>query len=417
MRVLFLARLFAGLKPSLAAGDWKPAGVPAVYRLLEGLAQDPEIELMTMFCLKERDPRFVRSWRKSLPRIGETMLLPYRSPLGARRLDAGLTELDSGARIMSAAARHRPDIIYATYATLLPAALLARAGHKVVLRFLGVVPHHREVASGRLPLFRWLLRSPFAHVVSSEDGSDPAAVLPKLLRHGTPWSVRLNGCDARLRAEEEATGAAAVATGGNQRPTVLFLGRLEPYKGCLEFIDAALAVLAAAPGRANFIILGEGPLRPEMEARVKTAGREAAVQFLGSRPHAEVADRLAKADIYVSTNMYGNLSNANLEAIAGGCCLLLPTSDASVPLDTVTDRLIPVEIARRYDRSNLPASLAEALGALLDAPAEIAARRARTAALARGLIKPWAQSVAEDIALLKSIARPQEAHATAPQRI
>ena len=43
MRVLFLARLFAGLKPSLAAGEWKPAGMPAIYHLLEGLAEDPDV--------------------------------------------------------------------------------------------------------------------------------------------------------------------------------------------------------------------------------------------------------------------------------------------------------------------------------------------------------------------------------------
>ena len=50
---------------------------------------------------------------------------------------------------------------------------------------------------------------------------------------------------------------------------------------------------------------------------------------------------LNAADIYVSTNMYGNLSNANLEALSAGACLVLPTSEPSLPLDTVTDRLIP----------------------------------------------------------------------------
>jgi hypothetical protein len=113
--------------------------------------------------------------------------------------------------------------------------------------------------------------------------------------------------------------------------------------------------------------------------------------------------------------MYGNLSNANLEAIAAGTCLLLPTSDASLPLDTVTDRLIPSDVAYRYDRSELPASLAHALCELLKSPAQIADRRARTAALARSLIKPWAQSVTEDIALLKSIAIRKQATVAAPQ--
>jgi glycosyltransferase involved in cell wall biosynthesis len=315
---------------------------------------------------------------------------------------------------MSVAARFRPDLIYANYATLLPAALLARACHKVVLRLLGVVPHHRKIANGGLPFFRWLLHSPFVHVVSSEDGSDPAAVLPRLLLPSTPWSVRLNGCDAPMPVTAKARGA---GSGRDSRPVVAFLGRLEPYKGCLEFIDAALAVLAATPDGADFIILGEGPLRCEMQARVKAAGREARMQFLGSRPHAEVVDRLASTDIYVSTNMYGNLSNANLEAIAAGCCLLLPTSDASLPLDTVTDRLIPADVARRYDRKDVPASLAYALCELLKSPAEVAIRRARTAALARGLIRSWAQSVAEDIALLKSIATPEGARVATPQTI
>ena len=83
----------------------------------------------------------------------------------------------------------------------------------------------------------------------------------------------------------------------------------------------------------------------------------------------------------------------------------------------MTDRLIPNDVAYRYDRSALPASLAQALCELLQSPAEIAARRARTAALARGLIKPWAQSVTEDIALLKSLAMREEAAVAAPRTI
>jgi glycosyltransferase involved in cell wall biosynthesis len=140
-----------------------------------------------------------------------------------------------------------------------------------------------------------------------------------------------------------------------------------------------------------------------MEARVNEAGLAKRVRFAGAQPHARVNLYLNAADVYVSTNMYGNLSNANLEAVAAGACLVLPTSEPSLPLDTVTDRLIPPEVAARYDRNALPGSLADALCRLVQSPGEIAIRRAQTSALAQKMIRPWSDVVATDIALLKSV--------------
>ena len=416
LRVLSLVRAFGGLKASLAEGKWEPAGVPAIYRLLEGLGADPEVELLNVFTVKEQDARFRQVRRRKLPRIGDAIVLPYRSWFGLRRASMAMTELEAAARILAIAARFRPHIIYATYANILPAALLARLGHRgVVLRFMGVVPHHREIAAGSLPLFRWQLRSPFAHAVCSEDGSDPAAILPRLLAPATPWTVRLNGCDAKAISEEDRRAVRA-AHGLGERPVVAFLARLEAYKGCLEFIDAALAVLRTAPDSADFVVIGDGPLRAEMEARVAAAGHGARVRFTGSQPHGQVGRLVGAADIYVSTNMYGNLSNANLEALAAGACLLLPTSDAAVPLDTVTDKLIPGDVALRYDRARMPQSLAETLHRLLASPAQITERRNRSAALAKRLIKPWTQSVAEDVGLLKALAARRAAPQVVPSR-
>jgi glycosyltransferase involved in cell wall biosynthesis len=305
--------------------------------------------------------------------------------------------------MVTLAARFRPDVVYANYTNILPAALLARAGYRVVLRLMGVQSHHRDIAAGKAPFFRWQMQSPFAHVVCTEDGSDPAMLIPKLVKPGTPWTVRLNGCDAdpvtdrRIRVFKEERGLGA-------RPVVMFLGRLESYKGAMEFIEAAIGMLREIPDGADVVVVGEGPLRGQMEMRIRSAGLERRVQFTGAQPHAQVNLFLNAADIYVSTNMYGNLSNANLEAIAAGTCLVMPTSDRSLPLDTETDRLIPEDVAARYDRDRLPMSLAETLCRLLRSPDEIAARRARTKVLARHLIRPWSEVVASDIALLKSVA-------------
>ena len=239
--------------------------------------------------------------------------------------------------------------------------LLARFGHRVVLRLMGVQSHHRDIAAGKLPFFRWLMHSPFAHVVCTEDGSDPAALLPKLVRPDMPWTRAAEWLRCQALPADEVQAFRDEA-GLGARPVVLFLGRLEPYKGALEFIEAAIITAASGCRTAPMLWWSAmGPLRAEMEARVAAAGLSARIVFTGSQPHARVNQYLNAADIYVSTNMYGNLSNANLEALAAGACLVLPTSDPALPLDTVTDRLIPSDAAARYDRTALPDSLADAL--------------------------------------------------------
>ena len=405
-KVLFLARLFGGLKNGLAAGRWEPRGVPAIYRLIEGLGRDPDVDLLTVFADKEPDARFTRRVRRAIPPIGDTVILPWRRVSGGRlrRVELALTEAEHTLRILAIAARFKPDVVYATYANIHVAFLLARAGYKVVLRLMGVVPHHRRIAAGHTPLFGWEMRAPFAAVVSSEDGSDPGAVLPKLLAKATPWSVRLNGCDP-VAATEVEVAQARRAVGDGTRPIIVFLARLEPQKGCLEFIEAALVLLQREPDCADVVIVGDGPLRGEMERRVQAAGRGGRIHFVGAQTHAEVARWLAAAAIYVSVNLYGNLSNANLEAVAAGTCLVMPSSDPRVPLDTATDRLIPADVAMRYDRDAMPRSLASALAGLIAAPQEIARRRAAAAALRNTLIKSWDEVIAGDIAQLKSVAR------------
>jgi glycosyltransferase involved in cell wall biosynthesis len=404
MRVLLLSRMFAGLKAGLAQGQWQPAGVPAIYRLIEELAADRGVELLSVFSVKEPDTRFAKYDRRQIPPIGDTVILPYATPFGSmRRGNVAHNEFMQTARMLTLAAKFKPDVVYANYTNILPASLLARLGYRVVLRLMGVQSHHRDIAAGKLPFFRWQLRAPFAHVVCTEDGSDPSALLPELVRPDIPWTVRLNGCDAKPLPADQVQAFRHEA-GLGARPVVLFLGRLEPYKGALEFIEAVVATLKKMPDGADVVLVGDGPLRAEMEARVAAAGLSARIAFTGSQPHARVNQYLNAADIYVSTNMYGNLSNANLEALAAGDCLVLPTSDPALPLDTVTDRLIPAEVAARYERASMPDSLADTLVQLLRNPDEIARRRERTAILARQIVRPWSEVVESDIALLKSVA-------------
>ena len=63
-------------------------------------------------------------------------------------------------------------------------------------------------------------------------------------------------------------------------PIVLAVGRLIYYKG-FEFLVRALAAL---PARATLLVIGEGPLRGQLEAEVHALGLTGQVHFLGNVP-------------------------------------------------------------------------------------------------------------------------------------
>lgn len=402
-RILVIGRLFAGLKSSILARAWKPSGVPAFYRLVEDFNSDPDAALTTVLVCNDPDPRFTRTIRVDMPETGPVMVLPWRAPTGGHigKLDRLCTAIEQTLRILWIAQRNRFDLIYATYALIAPAGLLARFTRQpVVLRLMGIFPHHRAVAAGKHRLLGWLLRSPFAHVFCTEDGSDPARMLPRLLKPGVPWSVRLNGCDV--------TGGPARDPG--RIPKILFVGRLENYKGCTHFMDAALALLKAKPGSAKFELIGDGPLKDILQYRIDEAHLASDIRLRGSLPHDDVTAALQSADIYVSVNLNGNLSNANLEALAAGLCMVVPTSDHRVPLDTATDEILPADVVLRYDRNDLTSSLTALLMELVSDPARIKRLRSATESLGQRLLRRWTDCVAEDKRILYAIA-----HGKAPE--
>jgi glycosyltransferase involved in cell wall biosynthesis len=69
---------------------------------------------------------------------------------------------------------------------------------------------------------------------------------------------------------------------------------LEPKYGVQDLIEA-LGLLADLPFEATLI--GDGPLRESLEARVRELGLAERVHFLGRRPHSEIPDLLRGFDV------------------------------------------------------------------------------------------------------------------------
>jgi len=86
-------------------------------------------------------------------------------------------------------------------------------------------------------------------------------------------------------------------------------------KGHREFLEAAAIVHSNIPG-TEFILVGDGPLRHEMEQQAHRLGIGQCTQFLGEQRHVPAV--LASLDVTVMPSRSESLSNAILESMAAG---------------------------------------------------------------------------------------------------
>jgi glycosyltransferase involved in cell wall biosynthesis len=101
-------------------------------------------------------------------------------------------------------------------------------------------------------------------------------------------------------------------------PVVGCVGRLVANKGMDTLLKAAKLVLEERP-ETRFVIAGDGPLRPELEALARSLGIVSNVEFRGYLPEAiDVARQMAELDVFVLPTRREGLGIVYLEAMALG---------------------------------------------------------------------------------------------------
>jgi glycosyltransferase involved in cell wall biosynthesis len=109
-------------------------------------------------------------------------------------------------------------------------------------------------------------------------------------------------------------------------PVLVSLGRLSREKGFSVLIEAVSEVLRETPVR--LMILGKGPLKEDLEARVRAAGLQEQVWMPGfvANPY----PYLDRADLFVLASLWEGLPNVLLEAMALGKPVVATRCNASV---------------------------------------------------------------------------------------
>jgi glycosyltransferase involved in cell wall biosynthesis len=124
-----------------------------------------------------------------------------------------------------------------------------------------------------------------------------------------------NGVDTSA-APRRGRGAAFLGLGlGTDDPVVGLVGRLVPAKAPEVFLRALALAAARVPGLRGLVV-GDGPLRPQVEAEARRLGLGSRVAFAGVRQ--DVSDLLPGLDALVFSSLREGLSMAMLEAMAAG---------------------------------------------------------------------------------------------------
>jgi glycosyltransferase involved in cell wall biosynthesis len=241
---------------------------------------------------------FVADLARELERRGHE--LAYAVPAGR----TPVKHVRLAARALREARRFRPDVVYAHY--LFPAGGAAAAAARVADAGLVVTAHGRDVRNiGTFPglgaATRLSLRSAQVITVSDYLRQELLARVP-----GLEGRVEVidSGVDLeRFRGRPAAEARAALGWEG-EPPFFAFVGSLTARKNPVRLAEAF-----AGLGQGSLTVVGDGPLRAQLEGRP-------GVHLVGRVAHERAAEWIAAADVVCQPSLVEPFGQAILEALA-----------------------------------------------------------------------------------------------------
>jgi glycosyltransferase involved in cell wall biosynthesis len=266
--------------------------------------------------------RVLTSHLKGLPYQEESHGLEIRRVPAARRLPFKASLLDMAGYVVSGSVvglRHirdwKPDIMHVHFAVPSgPVAWMIWRYSKVpyvLTAHLGDVPSGVPSKTDRW--FRWFY--PFTHPIW-RDAAQVVAVSQftrQIALVHYPVNIRVipNGVDL----EELDPGSITV----NQPPRIVFAGRFVIQKNPLVLVRT-LAKLKHLDWICT--MLGDGPLRPEVESEIRSSGLEERFNLPGWVTPEEVIQWFAKSDILFMPSSSEGLPVTGVQATALGLCIV-----------------------------------------------------------------------------------------------
>ncbi len=284
--------------------------------------------------------------------------------LAARPVDLAKSfeSLARGAEQLDWIREFDPDVIHAHWATFPSTVALALS--RILDKPFGFTCHAHDI---------------FANDHLLEEKIVAAALPVTISRFNVEWLAQQVTPRARDRLKVVHCGVDLSTfpfrASGRLPESIVTVGRLDPIKGFDVLIDA-VAELAQQGRRVQCRIIGEGPLRAEMQARIARLGIADRVTLVGAIPQAEVRAALYEASIFTLPSVVTPDGNRDgipvslMEAMAAGAPvvstrvsgipeliedgregLLVPPGDAPALARALAQFLDDAELGRRLSEA------------------------------------------------------------------
>jgi len=420
MKIIYICRLFTGLEQSLYTKTWSPTGVPTIYKIIEKLdSSDNNVRFILTkkdvgngeFSTwnEKRDKSIkLKGLRNQFYVLSGAEFFPEFLP---RKIVMILRECRQVIKILFNVFRFKPNLIYIDHANTISAGILARVTKiPVVYRIMGVYPYMRRVINGGSLLNRimkWSYAAPYKLVICTQDGSGVEGWLNNSLKKNIDREILINGV---TRFNFDKKNLVEFNEIPENRFVILFLGKLEEYKGCNDFVSAIISLINKGYRDITALVIGSGSQKKILQERVRLEGQESSFIFISNLPHDEVVNAHLRSDIYVSLNKLGNLSNSNLEAMSLGSCIVLPEPNYDNGVDVITKDLIGSSSTLYVPRGASEDYLANSLENLYLDSEKRNLFSQNILKLGNEFIPTWDERIDYEIEILKKISQEEERH-------
>ncbi len=167
------------------------------------------------------------------------------------------------------------------------------------------------------------------------------------------------------------TGQPLPAVANGRPPTIVTVARLRPEKGHETLLSAFALLLDHLP-EARLVLVGDGPMRNELEDSVRNRELVANVDFVGAVP--DIWPYLAAADVFALASKSEAFGIAIVEAMAAGLPVVAPA------VGGIPELVMPGVNGELFPPGNVDAFAARLLGMLTcERRAEMASAARQTA--------------------------------------